>query len=226
MKFQPVTHCIFDMDGTLLDTERIYTIATQEICQKYGKTFTWEIKQHQMGMTGKEAAEHIIKALELPITVEEYITQAQALYQKLMPECNVLPGVDKLIHHLHERGIPIAVATSSGAESVKIKTSHHKPLMSLFHHIVCASTDPEVEHGKPAPDIFLVCASRFEDNPDPKKCLVFEDAPNGVKAARAAGMQVVMTPDEQVNDDMKQDATIVLKSLEEFRPEWFGLPPF
>lgn len=226
MKFKKVTHVIFDLDGTLVDTETIYTTTTQQICQKYGKTFTWEIKQNQMGLPGKEAAEYLIKALNLPITVEEYMAQATALQQILMPECKVLPGVEKLLYHLHEQGIPIAVATSSGAESVKVKTTHHKKLMSLFHHIVCASSDPEVKCGKPSPDIFLICAKRFDEHPDPEMCLVFEDSPLGLRAGRAAGMQVVFIPDERVDEELKKDATIVLKSMEEFRPEWFGLPSY
>lgn len=71
--------------------------------------------------------------------------------------------------HLHQHGIPIAVATSSSEESVNLKLTNHKELFSLFHHIVMASSDPEVKNGKPNPDIFQICASRFPDKPKPHK---------------------------------------------------------
>lgn len=78
-------------------------------------------------------------------------------------------GAERLVRHLHSHGIPIAVATSSSEESVNVKLTKHRELFSLFHHIVTASSDPEVKRGKPNPDIFLVCASRFPDKPNPEK---------------------------------------------------------
>jgi len=77
-------------------------------------------------------------------------------------------GAERLLRHLHTNGIPIALATSSGDESVAIKTANYKELFSLFHHKVMGSSDPDVINGKPAPDIFLVAASRFEDKPKPE----------------------------------------------------------
>jgi pseudouridine-5'-monophosphatase len=118
------------------------------------------------------------------------------------------------------------LATSSSKESVEVKISHYTELFSVFNHKVCGSSDPEVKFGKPAPDIFLLAAKRFPGSPDPKNCLVFEDAPNGCKAAKAAGMQVVMVPDSHVTEKQKEDATVVLKDLMHFKPEEFGLPPF
>lgn len=224
--FRKVTHCIFDMDGLLLDTENLYTEVTQSIADPYGKTYTWAIKQTVMGLQREAAAIAIVKALELPITPEEYVEVSTEKINQLMGSCKMMPGAERLVRHLHKNNIPIAVATSSGADSVEVKTKNHKEVFDLFHHKVMGSSDPEVKEGKPAPDIFLVAASRFPDTPKPEQCLVFEDAPNGVTAGVFAGMQVVMVPDPQVEEEQRKHATLVLNSLEEFQPELFGLPAF
>ena len=135
-------------------------------------------------------------------------------------------GVEKLVRHLHKHKIPIAVATGSSASQYKIKTSNHKDLFQLFSHTV-KSDDPELKHSKPAPDIFQLAAARFHAPPtSPRHVLVLEDAPNGVTAARAAGMNVVMVPDKRVDRSKCLQAHLVLDSLEEFDPTAWGFPPF
>ena len=87
----------------------------------------------------------------------------------------------RLIRHFHALNIPIAVATSSSTSTLAEKTKNHRELFDLFHHVVTGS-HPDLKNGKPAPDIFLLCASMFDPAPDPAQCLVFEDAPNGIQA--------------------------------------------
>lgn len=131
-----------------------------------------------------------------------------------------------MILHLKKNNIPIAIATSSNKESFDLKSTKFTDLFSNFHHIVCGGTDPAVLNGKPAPDIFLIAASRFEPPAQSSQCLVFEDSANGVIAALAAGMQVVMIPEPDIPYEMWKQATLRIDSLNFMMPGLFGLPEF
>ncbi|GIY68309.1 pseudouridine-5'-monophosphatase [Caerostris darwini] len=93
---------------------------------------------------------------------------------ELRQRCMGRPAYDAL-------SIMITIATSSKKESFVIKTKNHQDLLRKFSHQVLAPNDPDVKRGKPAPDIFLVCAERFKDKPNPEEVLVFEDSPSGVR---------------------------------------------
>jgi pseudouridine-5'-monophosphatase len=223
---RPVSHVIFDVDGLLLDTETLYKMSIDMIVEQYNKVYDTPLRISVLGTKAMDSAKRIVAALDIPLSPEEFNKRVKVEQRKLLVNAALKPGAERLISHLSSHGIPIAVATSSNEENTSIKTANYKPLFSLFHHFVLGSSDPEVVHGKPAPDIFLIAAKRFPDNPPPENCLVFEDSPNGVEAGIAAGMQVVMVPEDFIPESFKTKATSVINSLLDFKPEDFGLPPF
>ncbi|XP_057981654.1 (DL)-glycerol-3-phosphatase 2-like [Malania oleifera] len=223
----PITHVIFDMDGLLLDTEKFYTQVQEIILGRYNKTFDWSLKAKMMGMKAIEAARVFVEETGISdsLTAENFLVEREEMLQNMFPTSELMPGASHLVNHLHKNGIPICVATGSHRRHFELKTQRHVELFSLMHHVVLGD-DGEVKQGKPSPDIFLVAAKRFEGSPvDPHKILVFEDAPSGVLAAKTAGMSVVMVPDPRLDSSYHGAADQVLKSLLDFTPSDWGLPP-
>jgi len=207
------THVIFDLDGVLLDTEKLYTEATQKVVGEYGKTFDWSLKSLMMGRHELEAAELLVKALELPITAEEYLRRQLPIAEGLFKGAAELPGAEAFVAELARRGHVLAVGTSSTRRLYDLKTGH-LPWFSAFSAVV-SGDHPEVHALKPAPDIFLAAARAIAG--DPARCLVIEDSPAGVLAARAAGMSVVAIPDAALPNERFQTAQLIVRSYAELR---------
>jgi pseudouridine-5'-monophosphatase len=212
---RPATHVVFDMDGVLLDTERLYTQATQQIVGRFGRTFDWSVKAHMIGRPALDSARHLVAALDLPLSPDEYLAERAVLFEDLMPAAEPMPGARELTAALAARGVPMAVASSSTRAMFELKTTRHRAWFRGFSAIVLGD-DPRVRRGKPAPDIFLVAAACL--GAPPASCVVVEDAPAGVAAARAAGMQVVAVPDPAMGATRFPDADLVVDSLWAIEP--------
>ena len=120
-------------------------------------------------------------------------------------------------------GVPMALATSSDSVLYRAKTRRHQDWFGLFDTII-KGDDAALEHGKPAPDIFLLAAERI--GVPAARALVFEDAPSGLAAGIAAQMSVIAVPDPNMDRQRYHGAAEILSSLAQFRPEAYGLPAF
>ncbi|HYC54931.1 MAG TPA: HAD-IA family hydrolase [Candidatus Binatia bacterium] len=217
---RPVQGVIFDLDGVLLDTEYFYTEVTQEVCGAFGKVFDWSIKRNMIGRPSLESAQYLVDALSLPITPEEYLQRRSVRLEELFAASLEQPGAEAFTRALAARRVPIAVATSSEKRLFDLKTTRHRDWFATFSAIVVGD-DVRVKAGKPAPDIFLVAAAEL--GLEPSRCVVFEDAPAGLEAAHAAGMQVIALPDPGMDRAPYAGADLVIDSFRDITPADLGL---
>src|SRR5262249_17763160 len=82
---RPALAVVFDMDGVLLDTERLYTEATQEIVGRFGKRFDWLVKANMIGRPARDSARYLVDTLELPMTADDYLREREVIFHTLMP---------------------------------------------------------------------------------------------------------------------------------------------
>ncbi|CAG8712824.1 8503_t:CDS:2, partial [Racocetra persica] len=166
-----ITHCIFDMDGLLLNTQQISNEVTSEVLARFGKTYSLELKSRLSGLRKHESIVLLINETGIDMTPDEFNKE----YEKRK----------RLVTHLKKHRIPIAVATNSSRENFNDKASNHRELFDMFDSVTCGD---DVKNGKPAPDLFLAACEKM-GNPPTNQCLVFEDTINGVKAAKNANMK-------------------------------------
>ena len=213
-----ISYIIFDMDGLLLDTEPFYTEAHTILAARFGKVFDWSVKSKMIGLPAQSSARAMIDSLNLPLTVQQYLKMRAPLLEKLFPKAEPMPGAVELTRLFLSKSIPQAVATSSTRHHFDLKTSRHTEWFRTFKFVITGD-DPAIKRGKPHPDIFLHVARMLQAPPE--KCLVFEDSPAGIVAARAAGMYAVAVPDPHMSDSVYGKANRIIRSLKDFDfSEW------
>ncbi|MCX8128785.1 MAG: HAD family phosphatase [Clostridia bacterium] len=187
---------IFDMDGLMIDTERLYFDTERQLAKSFGKEVKDETLWKMMGRKPLECMQIYADDLGLALPVEEILKMRDdAFEQKLINEVVPMPGLFEMLHGLENR-FRLAIATGSPARFVKIIMDRLK-IESYFDVI---QTSDEIINGKPDPEIYLKTIEKL--NVTPGECLVLEDSSNGALAGKKAGCYVIAVPSEYTN---KQD---------------------
>jgi HAD superfamily hydrolase (TIGR01509 family) len=180
---------VFDCDGLLLDTETAWTRAESTLFERHGSTFTMDHKRDLIGSSHAIAAAKLEVMLDRPGAGEALIDELHDLVMaEARHDVEPRPGAVALVDALLEAGIPVAVASNSPRaflDSVLATAG----VADRFEHTVAGD---EVEHPKPAPDIYLEACRRL--HADPERSVALEDSPTGAQAAHAAGMHVIGVP--------------------------------
>jgi HAD superfamily hydrolase (TIGR01509 family) len=200
---------VFDMDGLLLDTETLWHHAEVELFSRHGGEFTWDDKMAVIGTSYDFTAGYFASRLGLPRERGgELVSEMISLMHDLVRQSvDARPGAVELVDGLRQLKVPLGLASNSPRFLVDdaLRTAG---LADAFDAIV---TSDDVEHAKPAPDIYLLACQRL--GVEPSDAVALEDSPSGVAAAKAAGLTCIAVPQFTETDVSAADR--VIDSLEE-----------
>lgn len=180
---------IFDMDGLLMDSENLGLIAIHDCALYQGVDVPVEISKQCIGITTAASSALLNRHFPALDTARLFEDFARYMHEKaLNGQIPLKKGAVELLEYLQRKKIPAAVASSSGMQTIQLYLEK-AGIVQYFRLLLSANGMAS----KPAPDVFLKAAEQL--GVQPENCLVLEDSYNGVKAGRAANMQVCMVPD-------------------------------
>lgn len=202
---------VFDLDGVLIESERVWDTVRRELVRDRGDTWHEGATTDMMGMSSKEWSSYMHDHLGVPMEPAEIndavVERVASAYEAHLP---LLRHAVETVRELAARW-PLGVASSSNRPIVEL-VLERAGVRSCFDAIVSSE---EVEHGKPAPDVYIAAARQLRV--EPGYCVAVEDSTNGIKAAVAAGMRTIAVPNRQLPpaDDVLNTAAVIVSSLAE-----------
>jgi HAD superfamily hydrolase (TIGR01509 family) len=199
---------IFDMDGVLVNSEPFYVEVEQTNFKQLGLEISEKEHQTYQGTATDRMWQLIKERHRIDHPVEELVTMTNSLvtpYFNSLEKMEPMPGVNNLIEKLKEKGVPLALASSSSSDVIEIILQ--KTGLKKYFDVVVSSQMAGAS--KPEPDIFLLTAKKLGVLPG--KCVVIEDSTNGIKAAKSAGMYCIAFagPGSELQDQSQADLIVV-----------------
>jgi len=200
---------IFDMDGLMIDSERIVQRSWKIVGERLGYRNLGEDIYHTMGLSVVGREKYFVGKYGKEFPFQEFLTDYRKEYYDYVNENGIdaKPGLYELLETLKQLGIPMAVATSTSKESA-MKNLEAKNVTSYFSGFVCGDM---VTEAKPSPEIYLKACEVIGVNP--KNAIALEDSFNGIKSAYAAKMMPVMVPD-LIKDTLEVDNLLFAKKAD------------
>lgn len=206
---------LFDMDGLIVDSEPLHFLAYERVFTSFGKKFLPSEHRRFLGISDTVESSVLVKKHSLSISPEELTRRKSKEYKELINFAKPKPGLFELLNYLKDHRYTLTIA--SGSTRKEIDTIIH--LLKIEEFFYRYFSAEEVKNGKPFPDLFLHAAESLGINP--RNCLVLEDAPHGIEAANAAGMQsiAILSDGVKLTDFPKKTNTLtslvsVIKHLE------------
>lgn len=200
---------IFDMDGVIIDSEPLHVEVEGELAEKLGGSIDPDSHEQFVGTTDHFMWSKLKDQFNFEPPLEDIIDMKKEMFIKRINEVELMDNLEELMSSIYNEGYPIALASSNNRKIVDTIVE----MFNLGKYVDFSVSGDEVTNGKPDPEIFLTAAEKINVNPE--NCLVIEDASNGVKAAKAAGMKCVGFKNTEHGNQDLSEADLVVHALAE-----------
>ncbi len=206
----PIRALVFDFDGLIVDTETPIFAIWQDIFRRFGQELRLEDWESALGTQGGfDPVAYLTASTGAASDAQALESEARERHWAACRAQPLLPGVRQRLDEARELGLGLAIASSSGATWVRAWLEHN----AIGERFSAVCTREDVARVKPEPDLFLLAAERLDIAP--RACLVFEDSPNGIRAASAAGMRCVAVRNALTRSLRLPPSDLLLESLAE-----------